>query len=70
MITIFLTYFLKLKFNLPHEISIKAIMLEILESNTNFSQILEFDDVDFLCKIMGESSAWDYGKKGSNRGAC
>jgi hypothetical protein len=44
-------------------------MLENLESNTNFSQILEFDDGDFLCKIMGKSNAWDCGKEGSNRGA-
>ncbi len=28
-------------------------MLENLELDTNFSQILEFDDGDFLCKIMG-----------------
>jgi hypothetical protein len=32
-------------------------MLENLESNTNFNKILEFDDGDFLCKIMGESNA-------------
>jgi len=38
-------------------------MLEILESDTNFSQILEFNDGDFLCKIMGESNAWIMVKK-------
>jgi hypothetical protein len=38
-------------------------MLKKLELDTNFSKILEFDDGYFLCKIMGESNAWDYGKK-------
>jgi hypothetical protein len=70
VITIFLIYYKLFQFNLPYEISIKAIMPENLESDTNFNQILEFDGGDFLCKIMGESNAWDYGKKGSNRGAC